>query len=533
LGGVLGRVGWSALRERRSTLGAAILLFVCRSGWAATLEPLHPVADTYVQAGSQTTWTHGAGPRLRVSGGPARVAYLRFDLRGLANAIDRATLELSVLHSAADGGTVYRVLDTNWVEGQLRAAPARASAQAGLTWALVDSNRDGALDMGDISGLVPARGIMIGALGPVRRRQTIVVDVTRALAGPGFYTFGLASARHGAAAYASREYQGGAHAAVLNITTRDGVPPPPGPEPDPGPGPGPGPQPAPPAPAFSCLGQTGPLITLTGTHTTHFSDISLKPNSRIDARAATFLASPTNLYPLIPRGGPGVCFAGGFVKGQYDRSASWQAMHDVNNAGVAVQGDNFTVDGVRVDNVEDGIRPEKGHFVIRQAWLSYIRDDCVENDHVQGGLIDDSFFDGCYVGVSERPTPSIVASGSDGRGEVLTVRRSLIRLQPMPGPRGNKTRLGNGHFFKWSNYATAVVLEDNVFMAEQVSADGAGSMVMPPHMQGCARNVMVWLGPGNYPAPLPSCFTVTKDRGVWDAAAAAWKASHPAIGVVP
>ena len=38
------------------------------------------------------------------------------------------------------------------------------------------------------------------------------------------------------------------------------------------------------------------------------------------------------------------------------------------------------------------------------------------------------------------------------------------------------------------------------------------------------------LGPGNYPAPLPTCFTVTKDRSVWDAAVADWKRRHPAVG---
>src|SRR5207249_8516892 len=88
------------------------------------------------------------------------------------------------------------------------------------------------------------------------------------------------------------------------------------------------------------------------------------------------------------------------------------------------------------------------------AWLTYVRDDCVENDHVQPGLIDDSLFDGCYVGISERPSTAIIASGYDGRNDLLTVRQSLIRLQPMPGPRGGlPTDFGNGQFFKWSDLA--------------------------------------------------------------------------------
>jgi len=55
-------------------------------------------------------------------------------------------------------------------------------------------------------------------------------------------------------------------------------------------------------------------------------------------------------------------------------------------------------------------------------------------------------------------------------------------------------------------------------------------MGIPSSLVGCSNNVMVWLGQGPYPAPLPACFTVTTDRSVWDAAVATWKLRH---GVVP
>ena len=102
-------------------------------------------------------------------------------------------------------------------------------------------------------------------------------------------------------------------------------------------------------------------------------------------------------------------------------------MHTMNNAGVRFENAGVTVENVRIDDVADGIRPVAGPFVIRGTWLSYIRDDCVENDHVQPGLIDDSLFDGCYVGISERPSLAIITSGYDGRNDLLTVRQSLIR----------------------------------------------------------------------------------------------------------
>ena len=68
-------------------------------------------------------------------------------------------------------------------------------------------------------------------------------------------------------------------------------------------------------------------------------------------------------------------------------------------------------------------------------------------------------------------------------------------------------------------------------MAEKVGKGGDASMGMPPTLVACSNNVMVWLGAGNYPVALPSCVTVTRDRGVWDRAVAAWKAAHP--GVAP
>jgi hypothetical protein len=248
----------------------------------------------------------------------------------------------------------------------------------------------------------------------------------------------------------------------------------------------------------------------------------------IDARATTFLAGPDHRFPLNLDGGNGVCVAGGDVRGNFDRNWTWDQMHDMSNTAVRFQNSEFTVDGLRVDNMTDGLRPIDGPFTIRQAWLSYIRDDCVENDHVQSGLIEDSLFDGCYVGISERPSPTIEAEGYDGRDGVLTVRNTLIRLQPMRGPDGGgASDYGHGPFFKWHDLATKLALHNNVFMAEKSSR---GNMGIPGRLESCSNNVMVWLGPGDYPAPLPSCFTVTRDRSVWDRAVADWKARHPHVG---
>jgi chitinase len=44
---------------------------------------------------------------------------------------------------------------------------------------------------------------------------------------------------------------------------------------------------------------------------------------------------------------------------------------------------------------------------------------------------------------------------------------------------------------------------------------------------------MVWLGPGPFPGSLPSCFTVTTDRSVWDTAVRSWEAAHPGVVTGP
>jgi hypothetical protein len=212
-------------------------------------------------------------------------------------------------------------------------------------------------------------------------------------------------------------------------------------------------------------------------------------------------------------------------------------MHGENNAGVRFENGNFTVEGVRIDNVTDGIRPVGGPFTIRGSWLSYVRDDCVENDWLHPGLVEDNLFDGCYVAFAARPTDGIIAEGGDGRGEVWTIRNNLIRMEAMPGPRTGPSP-NYGAVFKWHNWtdpsislSPKLALHNNIFLIDRMGAEGVNRMGLPPEqVASCSNNTLVWLGPGEYPAKLPSCFTVTKDRKVWDVAVAGWKARHPGVG---
>lgn len=286
---------------------------------------------------------------------------------------------------------------------------------------------------------------------------------------------------------------------------------------------------------------SGADIVLTGTFDTEYYTRSLATGTAIDARNATFIhcsqpdpSDPCtlNIYPvnLGPVGGADACWGGGAVLGRNRLDASWAEMHDPNNAGFIFENRRFIVDGVRIDNVGDGIRPRAGaeDFVIRNAWLSYVRDDCVENDSMNAGVVDDSLFDGCYVGFSARNSDLTIV----GSENVWTIQNTLVRLEPMPGSRESGT-LGHKGFFKWTNWgdpsspSPKLALYNNVFMAEQQGEVDPERMGIPPgKLAACANNVMVWLGPGDYPAALPSCFTVTRDRTVWDQAKADWIRRH-------
>jgi hypothetical protein len=505
---------------------------------------LSPVADTYIEGRGEVSWDHGAADHLDVDASPAGVTYLKFDLSAVTGSITGAVLRLHATNPASDGGTIYRVLDSSWIEGTGTATDGTSADGPGLKWMDVDTNHDGVLDESDSSPFAPNPSQMVTSIGPVARGNSYDIDVTAAFdGGPTVYTLAIMSTSSDGATYASREHVNEETHPVLLVSVAPTTSPAcgngvresdeqcDGEDDDACPG---ACQTDCTCPSYKCLADAGPLTRLTGAYNRRYRNLNLAPDSKLDARSATFIAGPSNRYPVTLRGDAHICFAGGTVAGQYDRNAGWQKMHELNNAGIAFRNADLTIDGLRIDNVTDGIRPEgHGNFTVQGVWLSYIRDDCIENDHLLGGLVDDSLFDGCYVAFSARPSGRIVG---DGRDNVWTIQNSLVRLAPMPGPRkGAASDLGNGSFFKWHLWKDSVhsrspkiALHNNIFLAEKVSQDGADRMGLPPDkVESCSDNVMVWLGGGDYPAQLPDCFTVTTDRSVWDDAVAAWKLRHP------
>lgn len=277
----------------------------------------------------------------------------------------------------------------------------------------------------------------------------------------------------------------------------------------------------------TCLDQPGPRQTLVGLQARLNQRTGLADSTTIDGRQAMWVAAGDK--PVYVGEGHTICFSGGVIQGDYPDDTTWQRMHDTY--AFTAQGPGMIIEGIRVHNYGDGVSfdAEAHDWVVRSAHFSFIRDDCIQNDFLHAGLIDDVLFDGCYVGYSAR-TWGNLPEHVDRSGNVVTIQSSLIRLQPMPtvydGPVPS-----HAAFFKLDPDGTSprFALHNNIFRADTASALGNNSphmtMVPPPEkIASCSNNIVVWLGPGDFPAPLPGCFTVTRDLGVWEAAVAAWLA---------
>jgi len=232
----------------------------------------------------------------------------------------------------------------------------------------------------------------------------------------------------------------------------------------------------------------------------------------------------------------GLCILGGDIRSSVSLARTWDDLNDNMNGGALSFGTRSgvgVVDGLRADNVFDGISAKgdpPAQLVVRNIWFTNIRDDCIENDtHPKSLTVRDSLLDGCFVGISERP-------GSDDSWNrptgTTTLDHVLLRLQPMSYGTGCRYEQactdGRGHhvFFKWSETATPnVVIRDSVLRMDRYSINGPTPMRFPPGTRA-ERSVLVWLGPGAYPHPVPSGMAVTRDVRVWERAKADWLCRH-------
>jgi hypothetical protein len=334
-------------------------------------------------------------------------------------------------------------------------------------------------------------------------------------------------------------------------------------------------QAAPPDDTFACLEETGrPIIRLEGDHGyERFHYQKPADNAIFDARDARWsfqtFPTPKQNYPISIKGGAAhACWVGGLVEGTNPPAGGWREMYTAANGSGFNFGDGrstagFTIDGIRIVNVWDGIRPRGNadDFQIKNVWVTDARDDCIENDHLRTGVVEDSLFERCHMGISARPgkgrgrgeaadtaaAPVTRAAGDGAR--VLEIRNTLLSLGPHPEPNAKRANYpwfkdpGHGMFFKLGPGDLRFKLYDNVFMLEQYPNNSKRTWGLPPEhyadqLADCSGNVLVWLGEGEYPGPFhndrfPNCWTVTTDRSVWERARQDWIDRHPQVKRLP
>ncbi len=284
----------------------------------------------------------------------------------------------------------------------------------------------------------------------------------------------------------------------------------------------------PPTDPAACL-DGGSAHVIAGPQSDRFAT-SIDHPTTIDARTASW--TQVDPWPVSIIGSGAVCWSGGTVAGTYGPDTPWDVFH--STGAFNITNPDSVVEGIRIHNYGDGIRIRAGaqHWHVRGAHLSYLHDDCLEDDKLHSGVVTDSFFDGCYVGFSTRPTASDTTS--DGHREIFVVDGSLIRLRPMPMVYKGSAP-GHGGFFKWDTdtaRSPRLVVRNDVFRVDQ--APNHGSLGLPDgYAVECSGNTIVWLGNGDFPerqswlAKCPDTRIVT-NRSVWDDAVTAWTANHAA-----
>lgn len=317
-------------------------------------------------------------------------------------------------------------------------------------------------------------------------------------------------------------------------------------------------------PSFSCLDLPGPLQTITGFYGPGKFEPSVAPSKKFDARAASFeIPADISWGKVMLRGtanSTNMCWAGGYFTASlswHNLNISWnQSKNGLDGTGTyrnTTSVDSFlsntTWTGLHVFNVHDGIRTSDSdnNWTIQHSWLDYIRDDCVENDHIYSGTIYDSLFDGCYVGISTRPSSVFSAAG-----QTVKMDKVLLRMEPMPYPYKwdakndpyltvagyGTTPFGFGNVFKMElNNEPNFEITNTVFLLEY----NAKKDIFPPKnkVTVCRNNILIWFGPvSEAPTYLltdfPGCFTIMTDKTqgltVWKNIVADWHTRHPEVG---
>lgn len=115
-----------------------------------------------------------------------------------------------------------------------------------------------------------------------------------------------------------------------------------------------------------------------------------------------------------PKPPTNLCIVGGMIHGKNPLEWSWTLTHAFGGSAFLICANGLqSVEGVRIHNMQDGWRPREtpeflpraypntGRFLMRDCYVTGIRDDVIENDEFLPGDVEDSLFDGFFTFFSE------------------------------------------------------------------------------------------------------------------------------------
>lgn len=267
------------------------------------------------------------------------------------------------------------------------------------------------------------------------------------------------------------------------------------------------------------------VVVASGSSSAQYRQGSPPPDTTYDLRGHESTAFPTvHQFPYsFGRDTPGArtVVIGGKATGTQPLDWTWDQVHAVGGGGMTLKGTDYQVSyDFRAHNQHDGIQVQPGgttKFLIEGAYMTWIRDDAVENDTEFSGVVRDCLFEGVNTAFS-------IGQSTKNPNAVVDITDVIVLFSPM---RNDKASDGLGHQALHKQMPGGRVNMKNVTLCYTENPITPSRLqIWPP---GTKENVRIVLGPdfiGSYPGTLPAGVTTTRDMSVYTDAANAWKAAH-------
>ncbi len=231
---------------------------------------------------------------------------------------------------------------------------------------------------------------------------------------------------------------------------------------------------------------------------------SLTPNPDFGADCDDGGTLPINAYPISIQDNDDVSWNGGIILGEVPLNSPYTPTYCNSTALLNRNADRNSYTGLRMgggawDCVRFGSNSDD--FVLSGSWISQCRDDCVENDGLNSGIVEDTLLEGCFSGFSFDPGNGDPNLGTGEHMQINNVILSMKAYDKRTAPT-DPLEPGHQHFTKaQGNIEITFSITDSVFIASEIpfTSDSRLSTVIA-NATTCDNNIVLWTGNGDIPA---------------------------------